>query len=211
MYNIIGCWINYIVFRGGIFLARPMGPRFKTVRRLGVNVFNHPKALKRGVKKLGKQSDYGKQLMEKQKLKAYYGMLEKQFEIYVDEALSSTGNPGEKLVQRLECRLDNITYRLGFASTLRQARQMVVHGHILVNDKKVDKPSYKLEVGDTISLKEKSRNNEMFKENFQTNELYLSYLEKDTNKFSGKLVSIPKREEVPIEVVDSYIIELYSK
>lgn len=192
-------------------MARPMGPRFKTARRLGVNVFNHPKALKRGAKRLSKQSDYGKQLMEKQKLKAYYGMLEKQFKIYVNEALSSKGNPGEKLVQRLECRLDNIVYRLGFGSTLRQARQIVVHGHILVNGKKVDKPSYKLEVGDVVSLKEKSRKNEMFKENFLAQELKLNYLEKNLEGFSGKLVSVPNREDVPIEVVDSYIIELYSK
>lgn len=188
-----------------------MGPRFKVARRLGVNVFDHPKALKRGAKRIGKQSDYGKQLLEKQKLKAYYGMLEKQFKIYVNEALSSKGNPGEKLVQRLECRLDNITYRIGFGATLRQARQMVVHGHILVNGKKVDKPSYKIEVGDVISLKEKSRNNELFKENFLAQKLELNYLEKDFESFSGKLVSIPKREEVPIEVTDSYIIELYSK
>lgn len=188
-----------------------MGPRFKIVRRLGVNVFNHPKALKRGAKQQSKQSDYGKQLMEKQKLKAYYGMLEKQFKIYVDEALSSPGNPGENLVQRLECRLDNLTYRLGFASTLRQARQMVVHGHILVNERKTNIPSYKVKVGDKLSLREKSRNNEMFVENFKSNELYLNYLQKDIESFSGKLIAIPKREEVPIEVVDSYIIELYSK
>ncbi len=188
-----------------------MGPRFKVARRLGVNVFNHPKALKRGAKKIGKQSDYGKQLMEKQKLKAYYGMLEKQFKIYVDEALSSTGNPGERLVQRLECRLDNIVYRLGFSSTLRQARQMVAHGHMLVNGKKVDIPSYKVETGDIISLREKSRKNEIYVENFNTQELSLNYLEKDLDSFSGKLLYIPKRDEVPIEVTDSYIIELYSK
>lgn len=192
-------------------MARPMGPRFKVARRLGVNVFNHPKALKRGAKKIGKQSDYGKQLMEKQKLKAYYGMLEKQFKIYVDEALSSTGNPGERLVQRLECRLDNIVYRLGFSSTLRQARQMVAHGHMLVNGKKVDIPSYKVETGDIISLREKSRKNEIYVENFNTQELSLNYLEKDLDSFSGKLLYIPIRDEVPIEVTDSYIIELYSK
>lgn len=188
-----------------------MGPRFKLVRRLGVNVFNHPKALKRGAKKLGKQSDYGKQLMEKQKLKAYYGMLEKQFKIYVDQALSSKGNPGERLVQRLECRLDNLVYRLGFGSTLRQSRQMVVHGHILVNGKKVNIPSYRVEAGDIISLREKSRKNEMYKENFYGHELNLNYLEKDLESFSGKLVYIPNRDEIPIEVTDSYIIELYSK
>ena len=188
-----------------------MGPRFKIARRLGVNVFNHPKALKRGAKNLGKQSDYGKQLMEKQKLKAYYGVLEKQFKSYVDEAFSTKGNPGESLVQRLECRLDNIVYRLGFGSTLRQSRQMVVHGHILVNGKKVDIPSYRVEAGDIISLREKSRKNELYKENFYGQALNLNYLEKDIENFSGKLLYIPKRDEIPIEVTDSYIIELYSK
>lgn len=188
-----------------------MGPRFKMVRRLGVNVFNHPKALNRGAKSLGKQSDYGRQLLEKQKLKAYYGILEKQFKLYVDEALSSLGNPSENLIQRLECRLDNIVYRLGFGSTLRQSRQMVVHGHILVNGKKVDIPSYKVNPGDIISLKEKSRKNEMFKENFYTQGPVLNYLEKDIEDFSGKLAYTPKRDEIPIEVTDSYIIELYSK
>ncbi|MFA5525002.1 MAG: 30S ribosomal protein S4 [Tissierellales bacterium] len=192
-------------------MARPMGPRFKVARRFGINVFNHPKALKRGAKKLGKQSDYGKQLMEKQKLKAYYGMLEKQFKIYVDEALSSKGNPGERLVQRLECRLDNIVYRLALGSTLRQSRQMVVHGHILVNGKKVDIPSYRVDIGDIISLKEKSRKNEIYKENFYGQDLNLNYLEKDIESFSGILVSIPNRDQVPIDVIDSYIIELYSK
>lgn len=134
-----------------------MGPRFKVARSLGVNVFDHPKALNRGVKPQKKISEYGKQLREKQKLKAYYGVLEKQFKIYVEAAMHSKGNSGEKLVQRLEQRLDNMTYRLGFASTLRQARQMVVHGHILVNGKKVDRPSYKVEVEDTISLKKNQK------------------------------------------------------
>jgi len=192
-------------------LARPIGPRFKIARRMGVNVFNHPKALKRGPKSLGKQSEYGKQLMEKQKLKAYYGVLENQFKKYVSDAISSQGNPGETLVQRLECRLDNITYRLGFASTLRQARQMVVHRHILVNGKRIDRPSYKVQVGDEISLREKSRSNQMFTENFQNEGFSLNYLERDIESFSGRLLELPRREEVPIEITDAYIIEHYSK
>ena len=192
-------------------MARPMGPRFKVARSLGVNVFDHPKALNRGVKPQKKISEYGKQLREKQKLKAYYGVLEKQFKIYVEAAMHSKGNSGEKLVQRLEQRLDNMTYRLGFASTLRQARQMVVHGHILVNGKKVDRPSYKVEVGDTISLKEKSKSIAIFKDSFISTTTNLPYLEKNLNDFSGKLIAQPKRDQVPIEVTDSYIIEFYSK
>src|SRR5690554_4924046 len=109
-----------------------MGPRFKLARRFGVDVFGHPKALRRGVKR-HKHSEYGEQLLEKQKLKAYYGLLEKQFRNYVSKALKSKKKPGEVLIQTLEIRLDNLVYRLGFGSSLRQARQMVVHEHILVN------------------------------------------------------------------------------
>ncbi|MEW9094877.1 MAG: 30S ribosomal protein S4 [Clostridiaceae bacterium] len=191
-------------------MARPMGPRFKIARRLGVNVFNHPKALKRGVRNQ-KLSEYGKQLQEKQKLKGYYGILEKQFRRYVHEALNARENSGEILVQNLERRLDNLVYRLGFGSTLRQARQMVVHGHILVNDKKIDIPSYRVNIGDAITLREKSRKNKLFIENFQSTSLSIDYLEKDIENFSGKLVKKPSREAVPIDVIDSRIIEFYSK
>ncbi len=187
-----------------------MGPRFKIARRLGVNVFNHPKALKRGVKNQ-KLSEYGKQLQEKQKLKGYYGILEKQFRRYVHEALNARENSGGILVQNLERRLDNLVYRLGFGSTLRQARQMVVHGHILVNDKKIDIPSYRVNIGDSITLREKSRKNELFIENFQSTSLSIDYLEKDIENFLGKLVKKPSREAVPIDVIDSRIIEFYSK
>ncbi|KNF07075.1 30S ribosomal protein S4 [Gottschalkia purinilytica] len=192
-------------------MARPMGPRFKVARRFGVNVFNHPKALSRGAKSTNKISEYGKQLIEKQKLKAYYGILEKQFKRYVKEAFKSDKNPSEALVSRLERRLDNIVYRIGFASTLRQARQMVVHGHILVNGSKVNIPSYEVLVGDSISLKEKSRKVNLFAESFKDNNTVLSYLEIDKDNFSGKLVKIPERYEVPIEITDSYIVEFYSK
>lgn len=192
-------------------MARPRGPRFKVARRFGVNVCAHPKALKRGSTQVRKQSDYGKQLNEKQKLKAYYDMQEKQFANWVEAAMSAKGNAGENLVQRLECRLDNLVYRLGFGSTLRQARQMVVHHHILVNGKRVDRPSYEVKVGDVISLRERSQSIDTFKNNFKESLCNLSYLQKDENNLSGKLVALPSREEVPIEVTDSLIIEYYSK
>jgi len=192
-------------------LARKRGPRFKVARHLGENVFGHPKALKRGVKPHRKLSEYGLQLLEKQKLKAYYDVLEKQMNRYVQRAFRSKGNAGDTLVRLLECRLDNLTYRLGFASTLRQARQMVVHGHILVNGKKVDRPSYEVQPGDVISLREKSRSNEMFRTNFLESGLSLSYLEKDPDSFAGRLVRIPEREEIPINVKDSLVIEFYSR
>ncbi|HHZ13938.1 MAG TPA: 30S ribosomal protein S4 [Clostridiales bacterium] len=192
-------------------MAKPKKPRFKVARHLGENVYNHPKALKRGIKPHRKQSEYGKQLLEKQKLREYYGLLERQFKRYVREALRSRENPGVVLVQNLERRLDNIVYRLGYGSTLRQARQIVSHGHIRVNDKKVDIPSLRLNPGDRISLNERSRNIDLFRDNFQTVPLTLSYLEKDIEALTGRLVSIPDIEEIPINVDTTLIIEFYSR
>jgi small subunit ribosomal protein S4 len=189
-----------------------MGPRFKVARRLGVNVFNHAKALKRGIKKPHSNlSEYGKQLVEKQKLKAYYGVMEKQFRRYIQEAQRSKDKPGEVLVQNLERRLDNIVYKLSFGSTLRQARQMVTHGHIRVNGKKIDIPSYSVNLGDEISLREKSRKNELFTENFNSLMLGVNYLEKNEEEFSGKMIKIPYIDEIPVDVTVSRIIEFYSR
>lgn len=198
-----------------IILAKMMKPRFKESRRLGLNVYGHPKAMKRaksGTSRADKKlSEYGRQLLEKQRLRAYYGVMEKQFERYVEEAKKSPELTGHALVKILETRLDNLVYRLGFATSIRQARQMVVHGHILVNGSKVDIPSYKVNVGDTISLKEKSRNIELFKENYLSNlQNTYPYLEKSED-FSGKLVRLPERNEVPIEIDDQLIVEYYSK
>ncbi|HHY82030.1 MAG TPA: 30S ribosomal protein S4 [Clostridiales bacterium] len=192
-------------------MARRISPRFKRVRHLGENVYGHPKALKRGVKAHRKLSEYGMQLLEKQKLKEYYGVLEKQMKRYMEEAIRAKGNAGEVLVQLLECRLDNLVYRLGFASTLRQARQMVVHGHILLNGQKADRPSIQVQPGDTISLREKSQNVELFRENFLSHTLNVSYLSKDTENFSGVLIKKPLRDEIPINVKDSLVVEFYSR
>lgn len=141
-------------------MARMRQPRFKLCRRLGLNVVGHPKAMNRadaGQSRADKKlSYYGMQLLEKQRLRAYYGVLEKQFSKYVYKAIKSKEASGDALVKLLECRLDNLVYRMGFASTLRQARQMVNHGHITVNGKKVDIPSYIVSVRDAIALKEKS-------------------------------------------------------
>jgi small subunit ribosomal protein S4 len=192
-------------------MARYLGPRFKVVRHLGVNVFNHPKALNRDIQSHRNLSEYGEQLLEKQKLKAYYGVLEKQFKRYVFEALNSKEKSEEILIQNLERRLDNITYRLGFASTLRQARQLVVHGHILVNGKRIDIPSYKVNKGDTLSLREKSKKNELFSQNFILTDNTYTYLEKNKINFSGKLVNLPTKSEIPIDLKFSKILEFYSK
>ena len=197
-------------------MAKMMGPRFKQCRRLGLNVCGHPKAMDRagrGNSRADKKlSPYGLQLLEKQRLRAYYGVLEKQFRNYVKKAEKSKESTGVALIQMLECRLDNVVYRLGFANSIRQARQMVVHGHILVNGKKVDIPSFAVQVGDEVSLREKSRTNVMFKENFESGALNeYPYLSKDMDKFSGVLTRLPERQEVPIEIDEILIVEFYSK
>ena len=197
-------------------MAKMMGPRFKQCRRLGLNVCGHPKAMDRagrGTSRADKKlSPYGLQLLEKQRLRAYYGVLEKQFRNYVKKAEKSKESTGVALIQMLECRLDNVVYRLGFANSIRQARQMVVHGHILVNGKKVDIPSFAVQVGDEVSLREKSRTNVMFKENFENGALNrYPYLAKDMDKFSGVLTRLPERQEVPIEIDEILIVEFYSK
>lgn len=197
-------------------MAKMMGPRFKQCRRLGLNVCGHPKAMDIAVKGTSradkKLSPYGVQLLEKQRLRAYYGVLEKQFANYVKKAEKSKESTGTALIQALECRLDNLVYRLGLASSIRQARQMVVHGHILVDGKKVNIPSYGVSIGEVISLREKSRNNTMFKESFQQNVTsQYPYLEKDLENFSGVLTRKPERNEVPIEIDDILVVEYYSR
>lgn len=191
-------------------MAKSIGPRFKIARRLGVNVFGHPKALTRGVTSRRKTSEYGEQLIEKQKLRMYYGVLEKQFRRYVNEAFKSAANPGEVLVTLLERRLDNLVYRLGFAATLRQSRQMVVHGHITVNGQRVDRPSFRIYPGDVMALSEKAKQMQTFVDNFRESALTVPYLEKDTEGLSGKLIRMPQADEIPIEVKISKVLEFYS-
>lgn len=197
-------------------MAKMMGPRFKTCRRLGLNVIGHPKAMKRATKGTGradkKLSDYGVQLLEKQRLRAYYGVMEKQFARYVDEAFSSKGVPGESLLLILESRLDNMVYRMGFANSIRQARQMVNHGHFLVNGSKVNIPSYRLSPGDEVVLREKSRKTEMFTDMFSSNVLNsYPYISKDEENFKGVFLRLPSREELPIVINEQLIVEFYSK
>lgn len=197
-------------------MAKMRGPRFKMCRRLGLNVIGHPKAMKRagrGTSRADKKlSDYGVRLLEKQRLRAYYGVLEKQFARYVKEAFKSDRQPGEALLIRLESRLDNMVYRMGFASSIRASRQMVNHGHFLVNGEKVNIPSYKLKPGDKVMLREKSRKTELFVNTFKENELNnLPYIEKDIDNFVGTYVREPKRDELPIEIDEQLIVEFYSK
>jgi small subunit ribosomal protein S4 len=197
-------------------MARMREARFKKCRRLGLNVCGHPKAMARAGNGQSREkrnlSPYGVQLLEKQRLRSYYEVMEKQFIRYVKAAIKDSETTGSSLVKRLECRLDNLVYRLSLAGSIRQARQMVVHGHILVNGKKLDIPSYSVEVGDEISLREKSRSNELFKANFLDNSSFtLPYLKKSQTEFSGILERMPERDEVPIDINDHLVVEYYSQ
>lgn len=197
-------------------MARMRGPRFKQCRRLDLNVCGHPKAMKRagnGQSRAAKKlSSYGRQLLEKQRLRGYYEVMEKQFKRYVKDAMASKEQTGHALLKKLETRLDNTVYRMGFASSIRQARQMVVHGHFLLNGKKVDIPSYAVGVGDKIELRDKSRKNDLFATNI--NERFLSapaYMEVTPDQFSGKLSRMPDVEEIPIFIDVHLVVEYYSK
>nr|WP_302599064.1 30S ribosomal protein S4 [uncultured Cellulosilyticum sp.] len=195
-------------------MAKMMGPRFKMCRSLGLNVVGHPKAMDRATNTTSrdskKLSDYGTQLLEKQRLRAYYGVLEKQFAKYVNKALKAGSNPGPIFLSALETRFDNMVYRMGFARSIRQARQMVNHGHFLINGKKVDRPSYAVKVGDVISLKEKSQDLQIFKDNMEIATDF-PYLEVNRDRLKGTLIRTPQRDELPIQINEQLIIEYYSR
>lgn len=197
-------------------MATNRSPRFKASRRFGVNIYGHAKALKRqpAETRQKKQSEYGIQLAEKQKVKAMYNLLERQFYRYYDKARRMSGVVGENLLFLLETRLDNLVYRAGFARSIRQARQMVNHGLITVDGKKVDIPSYPVRPGQVVSLREAYRTNEMFKQAFQELKTFdLPYIEKSFDNWTVTLTRFPQRDELPYkdEVNETYIVELYSK
>jgi small subunit ribosomal protein S4 len=156
---------------------------------------------------------YGQQLREKQKVKRIYGVLERQFRLYFRKAAAKKGVTGENLLAYLERRLDNVVYRLGFAASRAQARQLVAHGHLLVNERKVDVVSFLVRAGDTIILQEKSRKNEMIKANLDTaaGRGIPSWLELDADHFKGAVVALPRRDDISLPIQESLIVELYSK
>jgi len=158
-------------------------------------------------------SDYAIQLREKQKVRYMYGMLEGQFRRYFKVADSKKGVTGENLLIMLESRLDNILYRLGFAGSRNQARQLIRHNHFLVNERKVNIPSYEIKIGDIITLKEKSRKNELIVENLEgvARRGIPSWLELDRVKFQGLVKALPNREEITMPIQEQLIVELYSK
>ena len=160
-----------------------------------------------------KLSDYALQLREKQKAKETYGVLERQFKRYFYMAERKKGVTGSNLLQLLECRLDNVVYRLGFASNRRQARQLVLHGHFTVNDKRVNIPSYLLRAGDAIGMREKSRKLSVIEENISKLEHrgLPAWVEMDVSNLKGKVLNYPVRDEIDVQVQEQLIVELYSK
>ena len=160
-----------------------------------------------------KQSEYGIQLREKQKVRRAYGVLESQFRKYYDVAANMRGVTGDNMLELLERRLDNVAYRLNFGDSRPMARQMVTHGHIRVNGKKVDIASYQVKVGDTISLREKSRDLEYFKglREQGASRTIPKWLEFDAESLTGKVVALPQRDDIDYEVAEHLIVELYSK
>ena len=160
-----------------------------------------------------KNSEYGTQLREKQKAKRYYGVLEKQFRGYFEMASKRQGKTGENLLAILETRLDNVVYRLGFAMSRAEARQLVSHGHFLINGKKVNIPSYLVKPGMVISLKESSRDLDKFKANIEANAFRQppKWLEYDAENLVAKVVAQPAREDIDLPIEEQLIVELYSK
>lgn len=158
-----------------------------------------------------KMSDYGLQLREKQKAKRFYGMQEKQFRNLFAKAAKRAGKTGDNLLILLETRLDNCVYRLGFASSRKEARQLVVHGHFTVNGKKACAPAMELKAGDVIKVKEKSTNSPKFKEIKEMSITVPSWMAVDVDKLEGKVVAMPTREEIDTPVAEHLIVELYSK
>ena len=191
-------------------------PSLKRCRALGLEtaVVGLAKSSKRQPKRSGRKvSEYGMQLKEKQKAKFIYGVLEKQFRAYYDKAKTMPGVTGENLLGLLERRIDNVVFRLGLASTRRQARQLVSHGHITVNGKRLDIPSALIKVGDVIGVKEKSRGTALFKEIAESkNALNVpAWLTADIQNLSGSVTRYPNRDEIDIPVDEQAIVELYSR
>ncbi len=201
-------------------MARYTGPKTKISRRFGEPILGDSKALQKkayppgqhGKGKRRKLSEYAVQLAEKQKAKYIYGVLEKQFENIFDKASSKKGVTGEVLLQLLESRLDNTVYRLGIATTRRAARQLVVHKHILVNGEIVNIPSYTLRPGETIEVREKSKSLETITDSLASQSPKKhSWLEWDGGDMIGKLITVPPREDIPENINEQLIVELYSK
>ncbi len=202
-------------------MARYSGPKTKIARKFGEPIYGPDKSFERknylpgqhgASKRRRKQSEYGIQLKEKQKAKYTYGILEKQFLNMFEKASRSKGITGEVLLQLLESRLDNVVYRIGIAPTRDGGRQLVSHRHITVNGNIVNIPSYTLRPGDLVGVREKSKSLEVITESLDSaRHTNYSWLEWDTDKMTGKFMNVPEREEIPENIQEQLIVELYSK
>jgi len=201
-------------------MGKYIGPKTKIARKFGEPIFgadkafekkNYPPGMHGQNRKRKKVSEYGTQLTEKQKAKAIYGILEKQFSVTYKRAVSMGGITGENLLKLLECRLDNVVYRLGIAPTRAAARQLVSHRHITVNGAVVNIPSYSLRLGDVVGVREKSKSLEVIAEALAGGRARYSWLEWDASTMSGKFLQRPDREDIPENIKEQLIVELYSK
>jgi small subunit ribosomal protein S4 len=206
-------------------MARYIGPKCKLARREGTDLFlkSGSRSIESKCKieqapgqhgaKRARVTEYGTQLREKQKVRRIYGVLEKKFRLYYKEADRRKGSTGVNLLQLLESRLDNVVYRMGFASTRAEARQLVSHKSIQVNGKTVNIPSYEVTAGDVVSVREKSRNQTRIASALELSASRSSYswLEVDAKSFTGTFKSVPDRSDLPAEISENLIVELYSK
>jgi small subunit ribosomal protein S4 len=201
-------------------MARYTGPTSKIARKFGEPIFGPDKALDKknygpgqhgNTRRRGKKSEYAVQLQEKQKAKYTYGILEKQFSNLFKKALRKKGITGEILLQLCETRLDNVVYRLGISPTRRAARQMVTHKHIVVNENITNIPSYALKIGDTISVREKSKSLEVVGTSLAASSYTSDWLEWNSDTLKGKVLAFPEREQIPENIKEQLIVELYSK
>jgi len=200
-------------------MSRYTGPAYKKSRRVGISTLENGKDLAKrpygpgqhGNGRKGKLSNYGVQLVEKQKLRFIYGISEKQLKKAFERASKLQGIHGENILKLLESRLDNIVYRMGIASTRRAARQFVNHGHVNVNGKKVDIPSYTVKPGDVISVRENSKEHKAMKETLENINRNVEYVSFDKNKLEGTYLRYPERSELSQEVNESQVVEFYNK
>ena len=201
-------------------MARYTGPKTKIARKFGEPIFGPDKVLSKknyppgqhGLNRRRKTSEYGLQLREKQKAKYTYGVLERQFRNLFEKASRKKGITGEVLLQLLESRLDNVVYRLGLAPSRPAARQLVLHKHITVNGKVVNIPSYQVEPGDVVAVREKSKSLEVINEALAGfNHAKYSWIEWDESVKGGKFLHVPQREDIPETIKEQLIVELYSK
>ena len=200
-------------------MARYTGSSYKQARRVGFSISETGKEIAKrpygpgqhGADRKGKLSNYGVQLKEKQKVRFMYGLNEKQFKKTFLEAGKMQGIHGENFLRLLESRLDNIVYRMGLSRTRRGARQIVSHGHILVNGKKVDIPSYMVKPGDVISVKESSKDHKAIKEALEAINNTVEFVTFDKNKLEGTYVRLPERSELSSDINEALIVEFYSR